>query len=100
MDQNLAFKLNKKIKIAIIGGGHDSTISKTHLRSILASNKFEITCGCFTKKKKKKNKNSQFYLLPKEKIYNNLNKLIASEYKNIDLALVLTPPNDRLVIYY
>ena len=56
MDQNSAFKLKKKIKIAVIGGGHDSTISKTHLRSILASNKFEITCGCFTKKKKKKKK--------------------------------------------
>ena len=54
MVQNSAFKLKKKIKIAVIGGGHDSTISKTHLRSILASNKFEITCGCFTKKKKKK----------------------------------------------
>ena len=45
MDQNSAFKLKKKIKIAVIGGGHDSTISKTHLRSILASNKFEITWG-------------------------------------------------------
>jgi len=38
--------------------------------------------------------------LPKEKIYNDLNELITSEYKNIDLALVLTPPNNRLDIYY
>ena len=100
MVQNSAFKLKKKIKIAVIGGGHDSTISKTHLRSILASNKFEITCGCFTKKKKKKKKKSKINLLPKEKIYNYLNELITSEYKNIDLALVLTPPNNRLDIYY
>ena len=51
MNQYFKFK-SKKIRLAVIGGGHDSTISKTHFRSILASNKFEITCGCFTKKKK------------------------------------------------
>ena len=67
MDQNSAFKLKKKIKIAVIGGGHDSTISKTHLRSILASNKFEITCGCFTKKKKKKIKTRNFIYCLKKK---------------------------------
>ena len=100
MDQNLKFRSKKKIRIAIIGGGYDSTISKTHLRSVLASNKFEITCGCFSKKKNKNNKNLQFYLLPKNKIYNNLDKLIDSEYENIDLALVLTPPNGRSNIYY
>ena len=99
MNQYFKFK-SKKIRLAVIGGGHDSTISKTHFRSILASNKFEITCGCFTKKKSKNNKNSQFYSLPKEKIFNNLDKLIISEYKNIDLALILTPPSQRYNIYH
>jgi len=100
MAQNLKFKSNKKIKIAIIGGGYDSTIAKTHYRSILASNKFEIICGCFSRKKNKNNRNAQFYSLSKKKIYNDLNKLINSEYKNVDLALVLTPPNGRFNIYY
>ena len=56
MVQNLKHK-NKKIKIAIIGGGYDSTISKTHLRSILATNKFTIICGCFSRNRNKNVKN-------------------------------------------
>jgi len=100
MDQNLKLNQMKKIRIAIIGGGHDSTISKSHLRSILASNKFKIECGCFSRKKNNNNKNSEYYSLPKGKIYNNYRKLISSENKNIDLALILTPPHNRHEIYY
>jgi predicted dehydrogenase len=90
----------KKIKIAIIGGSFDSTISKTHLRSILASNKYEIVCGCFSRNKNKNKANIKNYYLPENKIYNDLNKLLETENKNIDLAVVLTPPNERYKIYY
>ena len=76
MDQNLKLQPHKKIRLAIIGGSYDSTISKTHLRSILASNKFEIKCGCFSKKKIKNNKNLENYFLPKNKIYNDFKILI------------------------
>ncbi len=101
MDQNL--KLNKKIKkirVAIIGGSHDFTTSKSHLRSILATNKFKVECGCFSRKRNNNNNNSEYYSLPKEKIYNNYRKLISLENKNIDLALILTPPHNRYEIYY
>jgi predicted dehydrogenase len=90
----------KKIKLAIIGGSFDSTISKTHLRSILASNKYEIICGCFSRNKNKNKLNIKNYNLPEDKIYNDLNKLLKLESKNIDLAVVLTPPNERYKIYY
>ena len=99
MDLNLKLKMEKKIKIAIIGGSFDSTIAKTHLRSLLATNKFEIVCGCFSRNKNKNNANSLFYFLPKEKIYNDVNKLINIEHRNINLALVLTPPLHRYKIY-
>ena len=99
MDLNLKYKIEKKIKIAIIGGSFDSTIAKTHLRSLLATNKFEIVCGCFSRNKNKNKANSLFYFLPKNKIYNDVNKLINFEHKNINLALVLTPPLQRYKIY-
>lgn len=102
MVQNLKYNINskKKIKLAIIGGGYDSTIAKVHLRSILATNKYQIICGCFSKNKKKNFKNAQFYNLNKNKIYNNLKELLKLESENIDLALVLTPPDKRDEIYY
>jgi predicted dehydrogenase len=92
--------VSKKIKIAIIGGSFDSTISKTHLRSILASNKYEIVCGCFSRNKNNNKENIKNYYLPENKIYNDVNKLLESEKNNIDLAVVLTPPNERYKIYY
>mgnify|MGYP001274578279 CR=1 FL=1 len=101
MVQNLKHNLEKKnkVRLAVIGGSFDSTIGKTHLRSILASSKYEITCGCFSKKKIKNVKNSSFYSLPKNKIYNDLDNLLRSEIKNIDLALIITPPKNRRKIY-
>lgn len=92
-------KRNPKIRVAIIGGGFDSTIAQTHFRAILATNKYEIKCGCFTKKVFKNKKNSEFYSLPKFKIYNKVNDLIFAEKNNIDLAIVLTPPIERNKIY-
>ena len=101
MVQNSKSNLNKysKIKLGIIGGSYDSTIGKAHLRSLLASNKYEIVCGCFSRNKKKNYKNSRFYSIPISKIYNNIKDLLKIEAKNIDLALVLTPPKNRNKIY-
>lgn len=95
----LNFK-DKKINIAIIGGSYNSTIAKTHLRSILSTNKFNIVSGCFSQNKNKNKKNSIFYSINRNKIYNDINTLINNEKKNIDLALVLTPPANRNKIYY
>lgn len=91
--------MKKKIKLAIVGGGYDSTIAKTHLRSLLSTGKYEVVCGCLSENKKKNKENSKFYSLSENKIYNDIQKLIFFEKKNIDLALVLTPPNTRYKIY-
>tara|TARA_B100000767_G_C19751941_1_gene531210 strand:- start:128 stop:1246 length:1119 start_codon:yes stop_codon:yes gene_type:complete len=92
-------KKNNKIKLAIIGGSFDSLIGKTHLRSLLSTNKYKIICGCFSRQKSKNLKNSTFYSLPKSKVYNNIKQLLKLEVDNIDLALVLTPPKNRNKIY-
>lgn len=89
----------KKLKVAIFGGGFDSTISKTHLRAILATNKFKVVCGMFSEKKVKNYKNSVFWRIPLNRIYNNLDILLDKELKNFDIAVILTPPNNRYKIY-
>jgi len=101
MVQNLKFnkRNNNKIRLAIIGGSFDSTIGKTHLRSLLSTNKYKVICGCFSRQKSKNLKNSIVYSLPKSKVYNNIKQLIKLEIDNIDLALVLTPPKNRNEIY-
>ena len=95
----MGLNLKSRIKIGIIGGGFDSTIAKTHLRAILATNKYKIISGCFSENKKKNKENAKFYSLPLNKVYNDYKKFISIENKNIDLALVLTPPYNRNKIY-
>jgi predicted dehydrogenase len=98
MAQNINLK-EKKIKVAIFGGGYDSTIAKVHLRSILATNKFDIKCGVFSRKIEKNFKNSKFWNVPINKVYNNIDKLLANESNNFDIAIILTPPFSRMEIY-
>ncbi len=91
--------MKKLIKIAVIGGSYDSTIGSTHLKSLLATGKFKITCGFFSRAKSKNKLNVKMYNISNEKIYNNLNKLIIKEKNNFDLVIVLSPPNTRYSIY-
>ncbi len=89
----------KKINVAFIGGSFDSTIGNTHLRSLLATGKFNLTCGFFSRQKSKNKFNSKKFNLDKKKVYNSLRDLLFFERNKIDLAIVLTPPNSRYKIY-
>ena len=91
--------MKKIINLAVIGGGYNSTIGSTHLKSILATGKYKISCGFFSKDKKKNQKNLTLYGLDKDKIYNNLNELLVKEKNNFDIALVLVPPNSKYKIF-
>jgi predicted dehydrogenase len=91
--------MKKIINIAVIGGGYNSTISGTHLKSILATGKYKVSCGFFSKDKNKNIKNSSLYGLDKNKAYNDLNQLLVQEKNNFDIALVLVPPNSKYKIF-
>ena len=43
---------NKKINIAIVGGGLDSDVGYLHYCSLNIEQKFKVVSGCFSKKKK------------------------------------------------
>ena len=91
--------MKKIINLAIIGGSCESTIGKTHIKCIKSTGKFNINCGFFSRDKFKNYKSGQQYNITKNKIYHNLNDLIKNEKKNIDAAVVLTPPNSRYQIF-
>ena len=56
-------KSNKKLRLAIIGGGLRSTIGKAHFIAIKESSKFEICFGCFSREKKINYKSGKAYEL-------------------------------------
>ncbi len=91
--------MSRIINLAIIGGGIDSTIGKTHIKCIKATGKFNLTCGFFSRSKKKNYRTGKNYNIPQKKIYFDLDNLINNEKSNIDAAVVLTPPNSRYKIF-
>ena len=60
--------MKRIINLAVIGGGYNSTIGSTHLKSILATGKYKIRCGFFSKDKNKNKKNLILYGLAKDMI--------------------------------
>ena len=86
---------NKKLKVALIGGGVNSSIGPAHFTALNSSNNWIITCGVFGKGK---NKPSRFINSSALKIYSSIEDLIKLEKKNIDCFLLLTPPTENIKI--
>ena len=73
--------MKKKLNIIIVGGSYKSTIGSTHLKSIILSNKFNIS-GCFFSRNKLINlKSSTDYGIDKSKLFYNLTDLIKKKIK-------------------
>ena len=84
-------KSNKKLRLAIIGGGLRSTIGKAHFIAIKESSKFEICFGCFSREKKINYKSGRAYELKNNQIYNNWKIMIKENFSKIDAVLILLP---------
>ena len=85
-------KIKKELKLAVIGGGLNSSIGSSHFAALNSINKWKIACGVFGKKK---NNPSKFLDGTKLKLYSNIKDLIFFEKKNIDCFLLLTPPTEN-----
>jgi len=84
-------KSNKKLRLAIIGGGLRSTIGKAHFIAIKESSKFEICFGCFSREKKINYRSGKAYELKNNQIYNNWKIMIKENFSKIDAVLILLP---------
>lgn len=80
-----------KVKIGVVGGSIQSAVGKAHIYALRLTNKFEITCGTFSRIEKINNESADFYGI--EKKYSSIENLISNEKKNIDFILILTPTN-------
>ena len=86
---------NKKIKVAILGGGINSAVGHAHICSILMSNRFIITSACFSRDSKINSDSLSFYNLRGIKVYASLEELVLNDSKNFDYIIVLTPTDSH-----
>ena len=82
---------NKKIKVAILGGGKNSAVGHAHISAILMSNRYEITSVCFSRDSDMNSNSVDFYNLNGINLYDSLEELVNNESKKIDYVIILTP---------
>ena len=89
----------KKINIAIIGGGINSTIGRAHISALRIDSNYKIIAGVFSRSKKDNKKNKDIYKLDDCQIYNNIDELIKYELRNIDAFLIITDTTCDIYLY-
>jgi len=88
--------MNEKLKIAFLGGGINSAVGRTHRIAIDMDKRYELVAGCFSRNKEINKDSAEEYGVKENRLYNNLDELIAKEKNNIDAICILTPtPNHK-----
>ena len=82
--------MNKKLKIAFLGGGINSAVGRTHKIAISMDNRYELVAGCFSRNSVTNMKTGNEYGVDESRIYKNLSELIKKEKNNIDAICILS----------
>ena len=82
---------NKKLNIAFIGGGSDSSIGMVHYCAVQMDGRANVICGSLSNNSKENIISGKKYNLSNDKIYSDWKELINKEKNNIDVVVVLTP---------
>ena len=85
----------KPLKLAFIGGGINSSIGKIHYLASQLDKKFEIVAGCFSTKTSINIKTAKEWNIDFSHTYNDIDKLINLEKKNVDAFVLLLPTPDH-----
>ena len=88
--------MNKKIKLAFLGGGINSAVGRTHRIAIEMDRRYELVAGCFSRNDETNVDTAKEYEVDLNRCYKNLDELIKNEKNNIDAICILTPtPNHK-----
>lgn len=83
----------KRLNIALIGGGLNSAVGYAHHSAIRLSNKFEIIAGCFSRETEINKKTAEVYNV--SNVYNDFKKMISELHSELDAVVILTPTNQH-----
>ncbi|MCK9471959.1 MAG: Gfo/Idh/MocA family oxidoreductase [Bacilli bacterium] len=88
--------MNKKIKLAFLGGGINSAVGQTHRIAIEMDKRYELVAGCFSRNDEINVNTAKEYEVNLNRCYKSLDDLIENEKNNIDAICILTPtPNHK-----
>jgi predicted dehydrogenase len=84
-----------KLRIAFLGGGHDSAVGRAHRTAIEADGRFELVAGAFSRNAEKSATTARQYGIDTARAYDNLSRLLDQEKGNIDVIAILTPQQEH-----
>ncbi len=88
--------MNRKLRMGMVGGGHDAFIGAIHRLAALMDNQIELVCGCFSINPDISIASGKSYYLPDHRIYTSYQEMIEKEAKlpegeRMDFVTIVTP---------
>lgn len=94
--QNSTGRVNRKLKMGLLGGGPGAFIGDVHLKDTHLDGKIELAAGAFSSDPKKSKERGEELFLDPSRIYDDYTQMIANEKKlpegeRIDFVTITTP---------
>ena len=89
-------KLNRKLRMGMVGGGRDAFIGAVHRRAAMLDGGVELVAGCFASTPEKSKLSGRDLYLPDNRIYGTWQEMIEGELRlpadaRIDFVSIVTP---------
>lgn len=88
--------MNRKLRMGMVGGGHDAFIGAIHRLAALMDNQIELVCGCFSINPEISIASGKSYYLPDNRIYTSYQEMFEKEInrpegERMDFVTIVTP---------
>ncbi len=96
-------QLNRKLRMALVGGGQGSFIGRVHATAAVLDNRAVLVAGALSSDPEKAKASAPAYDIPADRAYGSIDELIAGELarpadERIDFVSVATPNHTHFEI--
>ena len=96
-------ELNRKLRMALIGGGQGAFIGRVHAIAAVMDNRAEIVAGALSSDAERAKASAPDYAIPPERAYGSYEELLSEEQKlpadqRIDFVSIATPNHTHFAI--
>ena len=95
--------LNRKLRMALVGGGQGAFIGRVHCTAAVLDNRAELVAGALSSNPERAKASAPDYAIPEARAYGSVDEMIATELKlpedeRIDFVSVATPNHTHFPI--
>jgi predicted dehydrogenase len=88
--------MNPPLRAAMIGGGINSAVGRSHEIALRLDNAFELVAGCFSRSGKTNQLSAEIYRVESGRVYDNVESLLKGEQGRLDVVVIATPITEHL----